>query len=131
MEVSTLVRNWLGECWKAVRSTLKGNKNMNLSHPRNLKFLIPCPPVWRAAIGHLHRTFAHPHNETLARMPRRGNCPKELIAHVMKGECPECANRTKVKSSKVVAVPHAKHPNDGVAVDACSVTDNRTQTTKI
>ncbi len=83
------------------------------------------PSRWRSAIRHCHQMFGHPSNESLARVFQRSGAPPRLVEAVLSWCCPDCVIRSKPKAQRVATIPHARRPNEGVAVDAMFLTDRR------
>ena len=70
--------------------------------------------------------FAHCSNDQLEKLLVRGGCKNErLLKFVRQFRCQACDRMSRPKSHRKVAIPKATRPNQGVAIDAMFLYDNR------
>jgi hypothetical protein len=91
----------------------------------NLEANPEIPFAWRSCIRHVHQQMGHPSNDALARQFARGGAPADLIRAVKTWKCASCDSRRSLKTRRKVAIPHARAPNEGVAIDVFYIKDER------
>ena len=83
------------------------------------------PPGWRGAIGHLHKSFGHSTNDTLARRLAKSGASNRLLEFVRNWASPHCEAQKATTEKGRATIPPVTYFNEGVASDVFFIADDR------